>query len=244
MSDRDLFCQYFPDVSRETLDDLQIYADTLVKWQKQINLVGPKTISELWLRHMVDSAQVHYKVNEILGSNSNRRWLDFGAGAGFPSLVLSIMGGGHVYPCESVGKKCSFMRTIMRDTSAKGEVKQGRIEDLDPFPVDIITSRALATIDLLLNYSEKFLSEDVELWLLKGRNWQHEVDEAKQHWVFHVEHFTSVVEDGIRLASEEDTEFEKLKTPRQIPFVGWAIYNFFQGGLEKYNERQERKRYE
>ena len=55
---------------------------------------------------------------------------------------------------------------------------------------------------------------------------------------------TSVVEDGIRLASEEDTEFEKLKTPRQIPFVGWAIYNFFQGGLEKYNERQERKRYE
>lgn len=55
---------------------------------------------------------------------------------------------------------------------------------------------------------------------------------------------TSVVEDGIRLASEEDTEFEKLKTPRQIPFIGWAIYNFFQGGLEKYNERQERKRYE
>lgn len=55
---------------------------------------------------------------------------------------------------------------------------------------------------------------------------------------------TSVVEDGIRLASEEDSGFEKYKTPRQIPFVGWAIYNFFQGGLEKYNERQEKKRYE
>ena len=55
---------------------------------------------------------------------------------------------------------------------------------------------------------------------------------------------TSVVEDGVRLASEEDSGFEKYKTPRQIPFVGWAIYNFFQGGLEKYNEKQERKRYE
>lgn len=195
MSDRDLFSEYFPDVSRETLDDLQIYADTLIKWQKQINLVGPKTIPDLWLRHMIDSAQVHYKVNEILGKNPDRRWLDFGAGAGFPSLVVSILGGGTVYPCESVGKKCSFMRTILRDTVAKGEVKQGRIEDLAPFSVDIITSRALATIELLLTYSEKFFHDDIELWLLKGRNWQQEVTEAKQHWMFHVEHFASVVEE-------------------------------------------------
>lgn len=54
----------------------------------------------------------------------------------------------------------------------------------------------------------------------------------------------TVAEDGIRLASEEDTEFEKLKSPRQIPVIGWIIHNWFQGGLEKYNERQEKKRYE
>ena len=54
----------------------------------------------------------------------------------------------------------------------------------------------------------------------------------------------TVVEDGISLASKEDTEFEKLKSPRQIPVIGWIIHNWFQGGLEKYNEKQERKRYE
>ncbi len=195
MSGVDVFTQVYPDVSREILKDLEIYAETLVKWQKQINLVGPKTIPELWLRHFVDSAQVHFKVNELLGPNPERRWLDFGAGAGFPSLVISILGGGVVYPCESVGKKCSFMRTILRETSAIGEVKQGRIEDLSPFPVDIITSRALATINILLTYSEKFLSDGVELWLLKGRNWHEEVAEAEKRWMFHVEHFTSVVEE-------------------------------------------------
>lgn len=191
----DRFLKYYPDVSRETLADLSIYADELVKWQKQINLVGPKTIDDLWLRHMVDSAQLHYKVEEVLGVNPDRRWLDFGAGAGFPSLVISILGGGVVYPCESIGKKCSFMRTIMRKTAARGEVLQGRIEALEPRDVDIITSRALATIDQLLNYSSTFLHEGVEVWLLKGRHWQDEVAEAQKKWMFHVEHFTSIVED-------------------------------------------------
>ena len=54
----------------------------------------------------------------------------------------------------------------------------------------------------------------------------------------------TVVEDGITLASQEDAEFEKLKSPRQIPAIGWIIHNWFQGGLERYNERQEKKRYE
>ena len=45
-------------VSRETLGRLRIYADLLVKWNRAINLVGPTTLSDLWRRHMLDSAQL------------------------------------------------------------------------------------------------------------------------------------------------------------------------------------------
>ncbi|MDP6258917.1 MAG: class I SAM-dependent methyltransferase, partial [Rhodospirillales bacterium] len=46
------------DVSRETLDRLSIYVDLLNKWQKSINLVGPKTVADVWQRHILDSAQL------------------------------------------------------------------------------------------------------------------------------------------------------------------------------------------
>src|SRR5688572_5873098 len=45
-------------VSRETLQRLEIYAGLLVKWQAKINLVGPTTLADLWRRHFLDSAQL------------------------------------------------------------------------------------------------------------------------------------------------------------------------------------------
>ena len=45
-------------VSRETLERLELYAQLLTKWQAAINLVAPSTLSQIWLPHMLDSAQV------------------------------------------------------------------------------------------------------------------------------------------------------------------------------------------
>src|SRR5688572_11570377 len=45
-------------VSRETLQRLEIYAALLEKWQAKINLVGPATLPDLWRRHFLDSAQL------------------------------------------------------------------------------------------------------------------------------------------------------------------------------------------
>ena len=45
-------------VSRETRERLNTYADLLRKWQRSINLVGPRTLDDLWNRHFIDSAQL------------------------------------------------------------------------------------------------------------------------------------------------------------------------------------------
>ena len=66
------------DVSRETLERLEIYAALLRQWQKAVNLVAPSTLDAVWHRHFADSAQIVRLAPEA------RSWVDLGSGAGFP----------------------------------------------------------------------------------------------------------------------------------------------------------------
>lgn len=68
-------------VSRETLERLNLLADLLVKWNSKINLVSPSTIEDLWTRHILDSAQIFGLVERNGG-----KWLDIGSGGGFSTL--------------------------------------------------------------------------------------------------------------------------------------------------------------
>ena len=92
-------------VSRETLDRLRLYADLLIKWQKSLNLVGRSTIGDLWRRHMLDSAQLLPFIPA-----RTTRLLDLGSGAGFPGMVLAILGVRGVELVESDQKKAVFLR--------------------------------------------------------------------------------------------------------------------------------------
>jgi 16S rRNA (guanine527-N7)-methyltransferase len=74
------------DVSRETIERLEVYAALLRQWQKAINLVAPSTLDAIWHRHFADSAQV-----VRLAPAAARSWVDLGSGAGFPGLVVAIL---------------------------------------------------------------------------------------------------------------------------------------------------------
>ncbi|WP_417320852.1 16S rRNA (guanine(527)-N(7))-methyltransferase RsmG [Emcibacter sp.] len=181
-------------VPRETREKLEIYADLLEKWQKRINLVSPTTIKDKWQRHFLDSAQIM----EILppGRKGDLKILDIGSGAGFPGLVLALLGTGEVHLVESNNKKCTFMNQVIRETGAKAAVHCCRIEELAPFPVDFISSRALATIDKLLQLSGRFLSDDTVCLFPKGKIWREELADAEKNWQFDVEKFTSRTEES------------------------------------------------
>src|SRR4029078_10961376 len=85
-------------ISRETLGRLATYASLLAHWPKTITLVGPTPSADIWRRHFADSAQLwQYRPAEA------RTWLDLGSGAGFPGLVLGILGAGtHSRHCALV----------------------------------------------------------------------------------------------------------------------------------------------
>ena len=103
MTDRAAFATAF-DVPRETLALFDSYAALLSDWQGRMNLVGPSTLPAIWERHFTDSAQI------MALATTGRSWLDIGAGAGFPGLVIALLDPDATETLvESVTKKCRFL---------------------------------------------------------------------------------------------------------------------------------------
>lgn len=178
-------------VSRETLAKLDIYHSLLLKWQPKINLVSGKTLNESWSRHFLDSAQLF-----SLLSYPEKSIFDIGSGAGFPGLVLSVMGASQINLVESDGRKCVFLSEVIRQTNSTAKIHNCRIESLPPeTKTAAITSRACASLDMLLDFSAPLLAEDGECLFLKGRGVEQEIEEAERNWMFHVKQHPSTVDE-------------------------------------------------
>ena len=179
-------------VSRETMVDLEKLAELLVKWNKTINLVSKSTIDELWARHILDSAQVWAHKPEFV-----ENWIDLGSGGGFPALVLAIMAK-HEAPemqfhmVESDARKCAFLRNVSRETSLNATVHTCRIENAPDISADVVSARALASVDKLLEMSGKFLKQDAFCLFLKGQGCAIEVKNAQESWRFQTETTKSI----------------------------------------------------
>ncbi len=172
-----------PDVSRETYDNLKIYYDLLLRWQKKINLISDNCEDDVWQRHFEDALQL-----DTLISENAQTLYDLGSGAGFPGLVLALSTNKDVTLVESDSRKCSFLRAVSRETNAQNvSVQNCRIESLDLPAPDIITARALAPLVKLMTYCWGLWGNDcndVCFLFPKGKNWEAEVEEAKKSFKF------------------------------------------------------------
>ena len=177
------------DVSRETIEKLEHYASLVVKWQRSVNLVANSTIPDLWTRHIWDSAQLAPLVMAQKTANAPLRILDIGSGAGFPGLVLSILTDAEVHLVESDQKKCIFMNNVIRECGLTARIHNVRLETLDDQKADIVTARALASMDKLMALLDGQLRPGLRCLFLKGRQVQDELavlnDWANLHWQLH-----------------------------------------------------------
>lgn len=177
-------------VSRETLERLKQYAALLVKWQRAINLVAPRTLPDLWYRHMLDSAQLW----PLLPAET-KVLIDLGSGAGFPGMVLAIMGVPKVHLVEADARKAMFLREAARISLPRDSavvVHPQRLEGLPPFPVDAITSRGLAPLSVLLRYAVDFIDEKTVCIFPKGARADEELTEAGKDWRMRIERVPSI----------------------------------------------------
>jgi 16S rRNA (guanine527-N7)-methyltransferase len=168
-------------VSRETLSRLEACADLLIRWSARINLVGRDTLADLWRRHMLDSAQLRPLVPNIA-----RNLTDLGSGAGFPGLVLAILGVPGVELVEADSRRCAFLREAARITEATVTIRACRIEAVPPHPVDVVTARACAPLDRLLDLARPFLAPDTVCLFPKGERFEEELTLARKRWTMNV----------------------------------------------------------
>jgi 16S rRNA (guanine527-N7)-methyltransferase len=186
-------------VSRETLARLVLYADLLKHWQSKINLVSPASLDAIWSRHMLDSAQL---TNHI--PSETKIITDLGSGAGFPGLVIAIITGIETRLVEADSRKAAFLREVIRQTNATAEIHNGRAENIDPWPSDIITARALAPLPKLLTYAARFFrpgsTGKTSLCLfLKGATWREELTEAEKSWHIQYQDVVSITDPSGRI---------------------------------------------
>jgi 16S rRNA (guanine527-N7)-methyltransferase len=168
-------------VSRETLSRLEAYAELLTRWSARINLVGRDTLPNLWRRHILDSARLHAFI-----PSSARSLIDLGSGAGLPGLVLAILGVPGVELVEADSRKAAFLREAARVAGTGVTIRPCRIQAVLPHPVDVVTARACAPLDRLLDLAAPFLAPDTVCLFPKGERFNEELTLARKAWTMNV----------------------------------------------------------
>ena len=187
-------------VSRETLERIEIVVAELDEWRTKINLIGPSEFEQVWRRHVWDSWQLFPHIP------SAGKIIDLGSGSGFPALILAAgfaSKESHMTMIESVGKKCAFLRAAVQAANLQANVVQGRVEAVNPVQADCVTARAFAPLPKLLDYAEPWLKAGAYGVFPKGRRWEEELTAAQESWRFAYEAIPSVSWDGAILKISE-----------------------------------------
>lgn len=184
------------DVSRETLDALRIFQNLVEKWNPAINLISKADVSDLWDRHIVDSAQVFAQLPPMA-----RRWCDLGSGGGFPALVVAIISKEkapdlEVVLIEADKRKSVFLREVVRVLGLRARVEAHRIDEVEPQLADVVSARALASVSVLCQFAESHLKQNGIAVFLKGVTASAEIDEARRSWNFDLATVPSVTDSG------------------------------------------------
>lgn len=192
------------DVSRETIEKLEHFVDLTLKWNPRINLIAKSTISDIWERHIVDSAQLFG-----LNPSQPKTWLDIGSGGGFPGIVLAAIAAEkspHTLftMIESDQRKAAFLRTAVRELSLSATVIAERVEQAEPQRADIVSARALSSLSELFPHILRHMRTTGSAILPKGKAYQDEINIAQADWRFEVTAHPSMTDAQARILVVKD----------------------------------------
>jgi 16S rRNA (guanine527-N7)-methyltransferase len=191
--DVEFFIKKF-NVSRETIEKLNKYKDFLLNSNKLLNLIGKTTENHIFSRHFTDSAQIYDLIED------KSEIIDLGSGAGFPGVIIKILMNnnkidGNIVLIEKSPKKCKFLQNLSDKLDLTIKIVNLKVENFKFNKISTVVSRAFKntvdTIDILFKHNEKIRS----IILIKGKTYQHELEEAKKKYTFDVEKFRSITSD-------------------------------------------------
>lgn len=159
--------------------NVKTYKEMLLEENKRHNLVSRKSLPEEIEKHIEDSRRLLNFV-DLKGS----KVADIGSGAGFPGLILAIYcPEGDFLLMESDLKKAGFLEAYITRSALKNcQVLRKRIEEAGQGELrssfDYCCCRALAAMNVALEYGLPLLQPGGKLFLWKGRNYSREIEQA------------------------------------------------------------------
>ncbi|MBI3420053.1 MAG: 16S rRNA (guanine(527)-N(7))-methyltransferase RsmG [Proteobacteria bacterium] len=164
-------------VSDAVLDKFRRYERLVGEWNERAALIGDSTLPQIWHRHFLDSAQLLALLPKAGG-----RIADIGSGAGFPGLVLAVLGVKNITLFERNTRKSAFLQEVSNQLEAPVEILNITSEDYGGAAFDVVTSRATAPLDELIDISSSLRKPSTVCLFLKGKNLDDEIREAQKNW--------------------------------------------------------------
>ncbi len=183
-------------VSRETLDELNKYSLSILKKNKEINLISTSTEKSIKSRHIEDSAQII----DFVDKNDISVCTDLGSGAGLPGIVLSILMKSKkpefkVILYEKSYHKSNFLKEISKKFNLNTEINQKNIFDQKNLQTDIIISRAFKPLPIIFEIALKNFKKFKHIILFLGKSGKEILKEATNKWKFDYEERKSLTNE-------------------------------------------------
>lgn len=153
---------------------LKKFEDILIEYNQKVNLISRQE-SDIWNRHIQNSLLItpYLKVNDKI--------MDIGTGAGFPGMILALSDFTNITLVESKKKKCDFLHHISKTLDVNVNIINDDINKIKT-TVDVITSRALASLNKLFSMTKNIIFK--KMVLLKGDKILDEIADAEKYWYF------------------------------------------------------------
>ncbi|MGF7154022.1 16S rRNA (guanine(527)-N(7))-methyltransferase RsmG [Novosphingobium gossypii] len=192
-----------PECDAAAMERLEQLVAMLVEENQRQNLVSAASLEQVWLRHIVDSAQLLPHVPR----ETSTPWMDLGTGAGFPGLVIAALRPEcEVIMVESRARRIEWLeRARLAMGLDNASVEGQRLELVETQHAAVISARAFAPLDKLLTLSSRFSTSDTVFLLPKGRSAGQELEDLRK-WrhVFHVEQSLTDPQAGIIVGTLAD----------------------------------------
>jgi len=176
-------------VSRETELRLERYAELIIERNQSLSLISHTTEPDIWVRHFLDSAQIATLIPDPAVAIA-----DIGTGAGFPGMVLAIMGLPDVHLIEHNIQKVDFLRRVATELDLPVTIHPMKSEAVRAFPVGVLTARALKPLDQLIALGRRLIGPNTACIFPKGRRAEEELQTASRRWRMTVERFPSATD--------------------------------------------------
>ena len=168
-------------LTEKQLTQLEDYYKLLIEWNSKINLTRIVEKEEVYLKHFYDSLTLNKVAKYFMDLDKEITICDVGTGAGFPGIVLKI-----VFPnikitlVDSLNKRIEFLKTVIKELNLKDiEGVHKRAEEfaqINREKYDVVTSRAVAPLNILLEYNIPLLKENKYFIAYKGNISQEIID--------------------------------------------------------------------